>query len=97
MSVLPGHHTLGTLPRIVTPGVPFSQAVDPKAMPDDLEAAAVEYNLTAGQMAMHHVMIPHSSAQNHSDAWRRVIVIRYLAASCRLGRETCEAKPIPTT
>ena len=26
-------------------------------------------------------------AQNHSNTWRRVIVIRYLAASCRLGRE----------
>jgi hypothetical protein len=27
------------VPRIVTPGVAFSQAVDPEAMPDDLEVA----------------------------------------------------------
>ena len=32
-------------------------------------------------------MIPHYSPPNTSSDWRRVIVIRYLAADCRLGRE----------
>ena len=89
MSVLPGHHTKGTLPRIVTPWAStFTQTVDPAVMPADVEAAAHEYRLKAGQMAMHDVMIPHSSVANtDANRWRRVIVIRYLAASCRLGRE----------
>eukprot|EP01050_Picozoa_sp_SAG11_P031328 SAG11_NODE_9690_length_889_cov_1.858228_1_plen_111_part_00 len=33
--------------------------------------------------------MPHASRPNITTSdWRRVIVIRYLAASCRLGRET---------
>ena len=49
MSVLPGYHERGTLPRVVTPWVTtFTQSIDPAALPADPEAAKHEYNLKAG-------------------------------------------------
>jgi hypothetical protein len=33
-------------------------------------------------------MIPHNSPPNRSDRWRRVLVLRYLAAGGQLGTKT---------
>ena len=66
----------------------FSQEIDPDALPPDIDARKVEYRLRAGQMATHHTMIPHNSVPNTSDRWRRVLVLRYMAADGDMGPKT---------
>lgn len=90
MSVMPGFHTRGQLPRLLdtSPGVSFRQSIQPAALEG---GTAVEYKLQPGQVALHDVMLPHASRANQSNQrWRRVIVIRYLSAHCRLGTEVYE-------
>ena len=60
----------------------------PAALPANLDDVALEYQLDAGQMAMHSVMIPHPSKPNTSATSHRVLVIRYVSADCVLGCET---------
>ncbi len=89
MAVLPGWHTRGTLPRRDT-GVDegFTEEIDPSALPDDLDAVKVQYRFPAGGMAIHDTMIPHNSYPNQSDRWRRVLVLRYMAAAGECGPKT---------
>ena len=88
MSVLPGWHKKGTLPRLVRDGDGFNEEIDPAALPDDVDEIKATYRLKSGQMATHDTMIPHSSTPNTSDRWRRVIVLRYIAADGELNAET---------
>ena len=65
-----------------------AQQIDRAALPANLDDVALEYQLDAGQMAMHSVMIPHASKPNTSATSHRVLVIRYVSADCVLGCET---------
>lgn len=89
MSVIAGWHRKGTLPIQPSQFVKgFNQEIVPSALPPNINERKVVYRLKAGQMAIHHVMIPHNSPPNKSDRWRRVIVLRYLAADGALGPNT---------
>lgn len=82
MSVLAGWHKRGTLPRRDTGVVDgFTEEIDPNALPDDIDAVKAQYRFPAGGLAIHDTMIPHNSYPNRSDRWRRVLVLRYMAAS----------------
>ena len=85
MSVLPGYHRHGALPRVLDARKYFAQHIDPDALPADVEQRKVTYRMKAGEAALHHVLVPHSSGANRSDRWRRVIVLRYIAADAELG------------
>ena len=89
MSIIPGWHTKGTLPRKDTGSdTVFTEEIDAGALPDNVDDVKVTYLLKAGQMATHHTMLPHTSTPNTSDRWRRVIAIRYIAADATLGEKT---------
>jgi hypothetical protein len=79
MSVLPGYQN-STLPRRDSGDDSFDEEIDPAALPENFEDQAVQYRFPAGGMAIHHTMLPHSSRPNSSDRWRRVLVLRYMAA-----------------
>jgi len=93
MSVLPGWHKRGTLPRLTVgdaaPGV-FNEEIDRASLPADTDAVKVTYRLKAGQLAIHNTMIPHCSTPNTSDRWRRVVVLRYIAADGELNPKTLQ-------
>ena len=89
MSVVPQWHRKGTLPIQDSKFLEgFTQEIVPSALPDDLEQRRVAYVIKAGRMAIHDVMIPHNSPPNGSDRWRRVLVLRYIAADGRLAGKT---------
>jgi ectoine hydroxylase-related dioxygenase (phytanoyl-CoA dioxygenase family) len=90
MSVLPGWHNKGELPRRDSGGMAFSEEIQPEALPADLETLRVEYRLRAGQMAIHDTMMPHTSTPNSSDRYRRVLVLRYMAADGTIGAKEYE-------
>ena len=80
MSILPGWHNKGELPRRDSGNELFNEEIDPEAMPADIDELKVDYRLKAGQLAIHDTMMPHSSTPNVSDRWRRVLVLRYMSA-----------------
>jgi hypothetical protein len=90
MSVLPGWHEKGELRRRESGQDRFNEEIAPDALPVDVEQRKVEYNLRAGQMAIHHTMMPHSSTPNRSDRWRRVLVLRYMSADGAIGEKSYE-------
>ena len=65
--------------------------IDPAELLDSLSEVAVTYNLSAGQAAIDHVMMPHSSTPNRSEHWRRVLIFRCLDADRELGPGTYHA------
>ena len=86
MSVLPRWHLKGVLKRKVEDDqLLFNEEIDPDVLPDDLEKIKVQYNLQAGQLAIHDTMIPHNSVPNRSNRWRRVLVLRYIDAAGEVG------------
>lgn len=89
MSVLAGWHRKGVLPIQDSQFIEgFTQEIVPAALPKDLGQSQVTYEMKAGQMAIHDVMIPHNSPPNKSDRWRRALVLRYIAAGGQLGAKT---------
>ena len=90
MAVIPGWHKKGVLPRRNSGLDQFTEEIEPSSLPDDVDAAKVEYKLRAGQAAIHNVLIPHCSPPNRSDRWRRVLVLRYIAADGEFNRKTYE-------
>jgi len=84
MCVLPGYQN-DALPIRQSGDELFNEEIDPSGLPDDFESSAVQYRFPAGGMAIHHTMIPHTSFPNQSDRWRRVLVLRYMAAGGTLG------------
>ena len=89
MSVIPTWHRKGTLPtqgsKFLTR---FTKEIVASALPNDLEQRRVRYLMSAGQMAIHDAMIPHNSLPNRSHRWRRVLVLRYIAADGQFARKT---------
>jgi hypothetical protein len=85
MEVLPGYHKRGVLPRVLDTRAYFAQHIDPAALPSNLDKLKRPYYMKAGQAALHGVLCPHSSGPNASERWRRVIVLRYIAADAELG------------
>lgn len=90
MAILPGWHNKGILPRRQRASEVFDQEIDPSALPDDVDAAKFQYDLKAGQLALHHTMIPHHSYPNESDRWRRVLVFRFMTAGGDMGPKAYE-------
>ena len=90
MSILPGWHRKGELPRRQTQKNLFAEEITPGVLPDDLENLRVDYLLKAGQLAIHHTMMPHRSTLNTSDRWRRVLVLRYMSADGEAGPKEYE-------
>ena len=90
MCVVPGWHKKGQLPRRDSGLSGFDEEIEPTALPEDVDEDKVEYRLKAGQAALHNVMMPHSSPPNQSDRWRRVLVLRYIAADGEFGGKTYE-------
>lgn len=90
MSVLPGWHNKGALRIRKRNETVFSDEIEPSALPPDLDTMKVQYVFLAGGMATHHTMIPHNSIPNNSDGWRRVVVLRYIAADATLGEKQYE-------
>jgi len=89
MSVVPQWHRRGTLPIQDSQFVKgFTQEIVPSALPEDVGDRRVAYIINAGRMAIHDVMIPHNSPPNVSDRWRRVLVLRYIAADAEIGPKT---------
>ena len=82
---LPGWHRRGKLPIHKRDAELFDEEIDAAALPADIDSLKVEYRLKAGQMATHDTMIPHNSPPNHSDRWRRVLVLRYMASDGVMG------------
>jgi ectoine hydroxylase-related dioxygenase (phytanoyl-CoA dioxygenase family) len=89
MCVLPGCQN-GQLPIRRSADDLFDEEIDPSSVPDDFESSAVQFRFPAGGMAIHHTMIPHTSFPNKSDRWRRVLVLRYMAAGGTLGAKQYE-------
>ena len=89
MSILPGLHR-EELPRRARAGELFSEEIDSAYLTEDLESRQVEYRLKAGQLALHHTLIPHSSTPNSTDQWRRVLVLRYMDAAGTAGPKEYE-------
>ncbi|MBA2296283.1 MAG: phytanoyl-CoA dioxygenase family protein, partial [Actinobacteria bacterium] len=48
------------------------------------ESQAVDLELRAGDVSVHHPNILHSSEANTSDRWRRALTIRYIPTSTRI-------------
>ena len=90
MSVVPGWHKNGQLPRRDSGLSEFNEEIEPAALPENIDEVKVEYLLDAGQAALHHVMMPHNSPPNQADRWRRVLVLRYIAADGEFGNKTYE-------
>jgi hypothetical protein len=88
MCILPDWHDKGVLRRRATTDDLFDQEIDPSVLPEDIENRKVQYQFPAGGMATHHTMIPHTSEPNASDRWRRVLVLRYMAADADMGPKT---------
>ena len=85
MYVLPGHHKQ-VFGRRETGNDFFDEEIQPDILPENIERLQVEYRFKAGEAAMHHVLIPHSSPPNLSPVrWRRVVVIRYISADGDIG------------
>lgn len=90
MAVLPGWHNKGTLKVRERGTTFFNDEIDPSALPPDPEAVKVQYAFPAGGAATHHVMMPHNSIPNTSGRWRRVLVLRYMAADGVMGDKLYE-------
>lgn len=89
MCVLPGYQN-DTLPIRQSGDNLFDEEIDPSGLPEDFESSAVQYRFPAGGMAIHHTMIPHRSFPNQSSRWRRVLVLRFMAAGGTLGAKQYE-------
>lgn len=86
MAIVPQWHTKGPLKlNDNRQEAFFKQEIDPNVLPQDIDSIKVQYEMPAGGMATHHTMIPHNSGPNLSDRWRRVLVLRYIAADGELG------------
>jgi phytanoyl-CoA hydroxylase len=77
MAVLPGWHTKGPLPHVsVTDDYVIREdAVDP--------AAGLLVPMRAGSGLFFHSLLPHYTAPNRSDRWRRAIALSYMSAQSR--------------
>jgi len=86
MRVIPGSHRAGALPHVERPDpdniLRRGLSVD---MPID-EAAAIDVELKAGEMSLHHFHLVHGSNPNRADMPRIGFAIRYIAPAARQAR-----------
>ena len=81
MGVLPGAHKRGALPhKHVTDDYVVE---DERYSMDDLVLAPVK----AGGGLFFHALLPHFTAPNSSDHWRRAIALSYMSARSRYTKE----------
>lgn len=81
MEVLPGGHRRGPLPHV---HVTDDYVVDPDSYD---KAAAVKAPVRAGGGLFFHSLLPHYTAPNRSDRWRRAIALSYVSARSRYTGE----------
>ncbi len=77
MNVLPGWHKKGPLPHV---HVTDDYVIDP-AIIDSSQSIAVP--LRAGSGLFFHSLLPHYTAPNRSQTWRRAIALSYMSARSR--------------
>ena len=88
MAVIAGAHRHGALPHIE---VRDDYVVDPDHFnPDDMATLPMQ----AGDGLFFHSLLPHYTAPNRSDTWRRAIALSYMSAQ---SRYTGEGKARSTT
>ncbi|MCE2467046.1 MAG: phytanoyl-CoA dioxygenase family protein [Caldilineaceae bacterium] len=81
MAVIAGAHRRGGLPHI---SVRDDYVVDPDHFnPDDMETLPMQ----AGDGLFFHSLLPHYTAPNRSDTWRRAIALSYMSAQSRYTGE----------
>ena len=81
MGVLPGWHKRGPLPHV---RVPDDYVVEEECYSlDDMVMAPVR----AGGGLFFHSLLPHYTAPNLSDTWRRAIALSYMSAESRYAGE----------
>lgn len=92
MTVLPGYHRDGCIPRQrgSDPSKGFHDPIhniDPRELPpaNTLNELKSDYNFDAGTVAVHDVMLPHSSLPNASSQPRRTFNLRFCSAEGVLG------------
>jgi ectoine hydroxylase-related dioxygenase (phytanoyl-CoA dioxygenase family) len=74
MAVIPGGHKQGALPHVhVTDDFVVDQA---HYNPDDMLLVPMK----AGSGLFFHSLLPHYTAPNHSQTWRRAIALSYMSA-----------------
>lgn len=77
MWAIPGGHTQGPLPHV---HVTDDYVIDESAYDD---ALGVAIPLRAGSGLFFHSLLPHYTAPNRSDKWRRAMVLSYMSARSR--------------
>lgn len=89
MSVLPGWHIKGCLPREGSnTGGGFTHNINPTVLPEHPENVQFDYDFTAGTVALHDIMMPHTSGPNLTDRHRRAFNLRYCSADGVLGQNS---------
>ena len=89
MRVLPGTHTRRLLKRSEMVDLdPDKYVLGIGMRPDQIdEADAVDVELEAGDISIHHPNIIHGSNSNTSDKWRVGLTLRYIPTSTRVTRK----------
>jgi len=77
MEVLPGWHTRGPLPHV---HVTDDFVIDPASYDD---SQRVQAPVRAGGGLFFHSLLPHYTAPNRSDRWRRAIALSYMSSRSR--------------
>lgn len=83
MRVVPGTHTTEQLPHRTSEGAGNMLSRAQELAVDVDEAAAVDVELRAGEMSIHHVRLVHGSEPNRAAHPRIGFAIRYVAAHVR--------------
>jgi len=81
MAVIPGWHRKGPLPHI---HVTDDYVIDPKFYDPDLMMLVP---MRAGSGLFFHSLLPHYTAPNRSQRWRRAIALSYMSAKSRYTGE----------
>ena len=79
LQVVPGSHRGPAYSHYTADGT-WIGAIEPERLADANLGSAVELTGPAGSVSVHHGLMLHHSAQNHSDRNRPVLVITYAAA-----------------
>ena len=89
MRVLPGTHTKNLLKRSDMVDLDTDRYVLEKGIhPDEIdEADALDLELKAGDVSIHHPHIIHGSNANTSDQWRVELTLRYIPTSTKVKTE----------
>ncbi len=87
MRVVPGSHREGVLPHEEKGNANNLLKLGQEIQVEVNEADAVEVELRAGEMSLHHAGIIHGSRPNRSDTERLGFIIRYVTSAYDLGSQ----------